>query len=82
MEDLDWQDIVLHWVGALVIVAAAGQAGWLGLGLILNAIAWPARELWQHRAKGQNWHVIFTRPQVLAEWAIPSALSPIVWLAM
>jgi hypothetical protein len=75
MKPLDWADILLHCIGAMMIVAVAlfFAAPWLSL---LN-IGWFVRELWQHRP---DWHEPFVQRQSLLEWAAPSAIGMIGFL--
>lgn len=81
---IDWLDIILHAIPAILWGAAAGWAGGLGRryggvpGTVLAVLAflsaaggalfWPIRELDQH---GHDWGGI----QSQLEWILPSALT-------
>lgn len=73
MSDLDWDDIILHNLGAIAIGIAAGLIAWPIIGA--NAI-WLIREIMQRERKGQPWDHVFTGKQVLWEWVSPSITGP------
>lgn len=74
MKQIKWGDVAIH---AGVALAALVVWHYLGLnpflGFAINTVAWPIREMGQHRP---NYAEIFTHPQSLMEWVAP------VWVGL
>ena len=58
---MDWIDIGLHVIGAVAIMLLGWATGFLGLGLAINTLLWPIREIIQHKG-------FSTSPQSTLEW--------------
>lgn len=75
LKDLNYADIAAHAAVAVLISALALIVGWWSS----NAAFWIYREIRQRGEKGQPWQEAFTRPQVIAEWAVPSVIGVLMW---
>ena len=65
---MDWMDIILHIIIAVLFITLGGITGYFILSVILNTLFWPIREAWQHHP---NCKEIITHPQSLLEWVAP-----------
>lgn len=69
------KDILLHMLGAVVIMLVGWWLGYLLVAFITNTALWPGRELWQKR------HAIrdFLSIHVTLEWAAPIAVAAVMY---
>lgn len=74
---MDWKDILLHTIAALV---GTLMLSWLGVPwnviLVTNTLFWPLREARQHWPDPDE---VFTHPQSLLEWLAPVLTGFIIY---
>lgn len=77
LNDIDWEDIIYHNLGAIAIGLIAAFTQWPFI--FVNAI-WFINELIQRSQKKQSFFDVFIRKQVLWEWVSPTITGVVVLL--
>jgi hypothetical protein len=75
---MDWFDITLHVLGALLICTIVLVFGLPREYMAINVV-WFLREAWQHRHSLSD---LILRKQCVGEWSIPTVLTVVIYSEM